>query len=200
MLRWAEFWLCWKASPFGNASQSDGLGPGPREVVIDPPCRAGEVPGPTPDHPFQSPGLDLCRLVHDPRRIADRDPSLLHRQPPRRNGGTVFRQHPGRVNHCSPAHPQQRGRFLLSERTVQICTILPLEAVRGPTTPRACGVRLNGRPLQFPRVNGSGQARLEEPLYGCFLWVAGPARSAPAVKPSAQPFFSAPAFHGRSTH
>ena len=30
MLRWAEFWLCWLASPFGNASQSDG--PGPRAV------------------------------------------------------------------------------------------------------------------------------------------------------------------------
>ena len=77
---------------------------------------------------------------------------LLHRQPPpRRNGGTVFRQHPGGVNHCSPAHPQQRGRFPSSKRMVQICTILLLEAVRGPTTPRACGVRLNGRPLQFPR-------------------------------------------------
>ena len=123
MLRWVEFWLCWKASPFGNASQSDGPGPGPREVVLDPPCRAGEVPGPTPGHPFQSPELDLCRLVHDPRRIADRDPSLLHRPPPRRSGGTVFRQHPGGVNHCSPAHPQQRGRFPLSERTVQICAI-----------------------------------------------------------------------------
>ena len=87
ILRRAEFWLCWKASPFGNASQSDGPGPGPREIVIDPPCRAGEVPGPTPGHPFQSPGLDLCRLVHDPRRIADRDPSLLHRQ--RRPTGTA---------------------------------------------------------------------------------------------------------------
>ena len=86
MLRRAEFWPCSNESPFGNASQSDGPGPGPREVVIDPPCRAGEVPGPTPDHPFQSPGLDLRRLVHDPRRIADRDPSLIHRQaaPPER--------------------------------------------------------------------------------------------------------------------
>ena len=119
MLRRAQFWLCSHSSPFGNASQSDGPGPGPREVVIDPPCRAGEVPGPTPDHPFQSPELDLCRLVHDPRRIADRGPSLLHR----RSGGTVFRQHPGGVGHCPPPHLQQRGRFPPSKRIVQICAI-----------------------------------------------------------------------------
>ena len=105
MLRRAEFWLCSHLSPFGNASQSDGPGPARGEVVIDPPCRAGEVPGPPLITRSRAPGLDLCRLVHDPRRIADRDPSLLHRQPPRRNGGTVFRQHPGGVNHCSPAHP-----------------------------------------------------------------------------------------------
>ena len=95
----------------------------PGGLVIDPPGRAGEVLGPTPDHPFQGPELDLCRLVDDPRRIADRDPSLLHRQPHRRSGGTVFGQHPGGVGHCSPAHPQQLGRFPLGERTVQICAI-----------------------------------------------------------------------------
>ena len=117
------------------------------------------------------PGLDLCRLVHDPRRIADRDPSLLHRQPPRRNGGTVFRQHPGRVNHCSPAHPQQRGRFLLSERTVQICAISLWRPSGGQPRRELVGFASMAALCQFPRVNGSGQARLEEPLYGCFLWV-----------------------------
>ena len=105
------------------------------------------APGPS----FQSPGLDLCRLVHDPRRIADRDPSLLHRPPPRRNGGTVFRQHPGGVGHCSPAHPQQRGRFPSSKRIVQICAILLSRPSGGRRRRELVGVRLNDRPLQFPR-------------------------------------------------
>ena len=116
----------------GVCQTRHGVGPAPpitsATSAIHPPGaarlrRAGEVPGPTPGHPFQSPELDLCRLVHDPRRIADRDPSLLHRQPPRRSGGTVFRQHPGGVGHCSPAHLQQRGRFPSSKRIVQICAI-----------------------------------------------------------------------------
>ena len=200
MLRRGEFWLCSYSSPFGRVGRPDGPGPGPREVVIDPPCRAGEVPGPTPDPPFQSPGLDLCRLVHDPRRIADRDPSLLHRQPARRNGGTVFRQHPGGVNHCSPAHPQQRGRFPLSERTVQICTILLSRPSGGRRRRGLVGFGSMTALFQFPaRGNGSGQARLQEPLYESFLWVAGrrAARRPSGRRPSR---FPAPAFHGRSTH
>ena len=40
---------------------------------------------------------------------------LLHRQSHRRSGGTVFRQHPGGVNHCSPVHLQQLGRFPLGK-------------------------------------------------------------------------------------
>ena len=44
-------------------------------------------------------------------------------------------------------------------------------------------------------ANGGGQARLEEPLYGCFLWVvrAGAQRAGrQAVGPAV---FPAPAFH-----
>ena len=52
--------------------------------------------------------------------------------------------------------------------------------------------------------NGSGQARLEEPLYGCFfVGGSGPARSAPPVRPSAQPFSPPPrstATERTSTH
>ena len=49
--------------------------------------------------------------------------------------------------------------------------------------------------------NGGGQARLEEPLYGCFfVGGSGPARSAPAVRPSAQPFSPASAFHCDGAH
>ena len=49
--------------------------------------------------------------------------------------------------------------------------------------------------------NGSGQARLEEPLYEIFfVGGSGPARSAPAVKPSAQPFSPPPRSTARSAH
>ena len=182
----------------GVCQTRHGVGPAPPITsptsAIHPPGgsplrRAGEVPGPTPGHPFQSPGLDLCRLVHDPRRIADRDPSLLHRPPPRRSGGTVFRQHPGGVNHCSPAHPQQRGRFPPSKRIVQICAISLWRTSGGRPRRELVGFASMAAPFS----SRAGQWKRPSPALGAalrkfFVGSAGPARSAPPVRPSAQPF------------
>ena len=162
--------------------------------------RAGEVPGPAPGHPFQSPELDPCRLVDDPRRIADRDPSLLHRQPHRRSGGTVFRQHPGGVGHCSPAHLQQRGRFPSSKRIVQICAI---------SLWRTSGGRRRRELVGFGSMTASFSSRARQwkrpsPARGAALrkfFVGGRAGAQRAARQAVGPaVFPAPAFHGRSAH
>ena len=63
----------------------------------------------------------------------------------------------------------------------------------GPKAPDPLNIRLNGRLLRRPVPacgNGSGQARLPEPLYGCFRgWFRA---GAPPVMPSAQPFSPPP--------
>ena len=69
-----------------------------------------------------------------------------------------------------------------------------------PFDVRLANVRLNGRLLHTVPAygDGSGQTRLEEPLYGCFSWVVqgGAQRAArQAVGPAVSP---ASAFHGRS--
>ena len=77
----------------------------------------------------------------------------------------------------------------------------PFEAVRGPTTPRACGIRLNDRLLQVPRCGametakpGSRSRRSTDVFRGWFR--AGAQRAArQAVGPAV---FPASAFHGRS--
>ena len=59
---------------------------------------------------------------------------------------------------------------------------------------RLVNVRRNGPLLQCQCVgNGSGKARLEEPLYECFCgWFKAGARTTPPIKPSAQPFSPRP--------
>ena len=109
----------------------------------------------------------------------------------RRGGCRAFARFPRRRG--DRPHPQQRGRFLLSERTVQICAISLWRPSGGQPRRELVGFASMAALCQFPRVNGSSQARLEEPLYGCFLWVVQ-GRRAPRRPSSRRPsrFFPPP--------
>ena len=131
--------------------------------------RAGEVPGPTPGHPFRalswtsagsSMTLDASLTVTRPCSTASR------------TAGAAGLSSDSTLAAWATVLLLTRSSAAASPWVKELCKFapFPFEAVRGPTTPRACGIRLNGRLLQFPaRGNGNGQARLQEPLYGCFF-------------------------------
>ena len=120
-------------------------------------------------------------------------PSLLHRQPHRRSGGTVFRQHPGGVGHCSPAHLQQRGRFPSSKRIVQICAI-SLWRTSGSRRRRelvgfgSMTASFSSRARQWKRPSPARGAALRKFFCG---W-QGRRAAPPPVRPSTQPFSPPP--------
>ena len=83
------------------------------------------------------------------------------------------------MNHCSPAHPQQRGRFPPSKRIVQICAISLWRTSGGRPRRELVGIRLNDRLIRFPPVAmeaakpGSRSRSTES-----FLWVVQGRRAA----------------------
>ena len=176
-------------SLYDRVGKADGPGPGPREVSswtrLAAPVR---LPGPTSDHPFQSPGLDLCRLVDDPRRIADRDPSLLHCQ---RTAGAAGLSSDSTLAAWATVLLLTRNSAAASPWVKELRKFAPFSFRGRPGADHA--ESLWGSPQWPPSSVPAREWKQPSPARGAALrmFLVGcprPARSAPPVKPSAQPF------------